>query len=94
MLTAPIVSQDSNHSPRQPTHLRVAEICQLRILIFLHAADVIQTLSRTSSLLMRPVDLDLFVIYILDGPSVYSRCEDKEKPWTRRQHIENRQLSP
>ena len=47
IVPAPIVSRDTNHSPCQPTHPRVTEIYQLLILTFLHAADDIQTLSRT-----------------------------------------------
>ena len=47
IVPAPIVSHDTNHPPLQPTHPRVTEIYQLLILTFLHAADDIQTLSRT-----------------------------------------------
>jgi len=47
ILSPPTVSDDINHSPQQPTCPRVTDICQLMILTLLHAAEVIQTLSRT-----------------------------------------------
>ena len=47
IVPAPIVSHDSNHPPRHPTHPKVADICQLLILIFSPTNNDIRTLSRT-----------------------------------------------
>ena len=57
IVPAPIVSHDTNHPPLQPTHPRVTEIYQLLILTFLHAADDIQTLSRTPCSVAPPTEI-------------------------------------